>query len=80
MIGVIGGSVPFILFFNGLAMASAPSAAFIHKTLFVWVVLLAVPFLGERLGWFRSRRSASCSPASSLPLLRPASFGAPGKR
>ena len=49
-IGVIGGSVPFILFFAGLAQASAPSAAFIHKTLFVWVALLAVPFLGERLG------------------------------
>lgn len=52
VIGVIGGSVPFVLFFSGLAMASAPTAAFIHKTLFVWVVLLAVPFLGERLGWF----------------------------
>ena len=50
LIGVVGGSVPFILFFNGLAQASAPSAAFIHKTLFVWVALLAVPFLGERLG------------------------------
>jgi drug/metabolite transporter (DMT)-like permease len=49
-VGVIGGSVPFILFFSGLAQASAPSAAFIHKTLFVWVALLAVPFLGERLG------------------------------
>jgi drug/metabolite transporter (DMT)-like permease len=49
-VGVIGGSVPFILFFSGLAMASAPSAAFIQKTLFVWVALLAVPFLGERLG------------------------------
>jgi drug/metabolite transporter (DMT)-like permease len=52
VIGVIGGSVPFVLFFSGLAVASAPTAAFIHKTLFVWVVLLAVPFLGERLGWF----------------------------
>jgi drug/metabolite transporter (DMT)-like permease len=52
VIGVIGGSVPFILFFSGLAIASAPSAAFIHKTMFVWVALLAVPFLGERLGWF----------------------------
>ena len=52
VIGVIGGSVPFILFFSGLAIASAPTAAFIHKTLFVWVVVLAVPFLGERLGWF----------------------------
>jgi drug/metabolite transporter (DMT)-like permease len=50
VIGVIGGSVPFLLFFMGLAQASAPSAAFIHKTLFVWVALLAVPFLGERLG------------------------------
>jgi drug/metabolite transporter (DMT)-like permease len=50
VIGVIGGSVPFVLFFTGLAQASAPSAAFIHKTLFIWVALLAVPFLGERLG------------------------------
>lgn len=50
LIGIVGGSVPFVLFFTGLAQASAPSAAFIHKTLFVWVALLAVPFLGERLG------------------------------
>jgi drug/metabolite transporter (DMT)-like permease len=50
LVGVIGGSIPFILFFSGLAMASAPSAAFIQKTLFVWVAILAVPFLGERLG------------------------------
>jgi len=52
LIGVIGGSVPFVLFFSGLAAASAPTAAFIQKTLFVWVALLAVPLLGERLGWF----------------------------
>lgn len=50
VIGLIGGSVPFLLFFAGLSQASAPSAAFIHKTLFIWVALLAVPFLGERLG------------------------------
>jgi drug/metabolite transporter (DMT)-like permease len=49
-IGVIGGSVPFLLFFAGLAQASAPAAAFIQKSLFLWVALLAVPFLGERLG------------------------------
>ncbi len=53
LIGVVGGSVPFILFFSGLAVASAPTAAFIHKTLFVWVALLAVPLLGERLGWLQ---------------------------
>jgi drug/metabolite transporter (DMT)-like permease len=51
LIGLIGGSVPFLLFFGGLAQASAPSAAFIHKTLFIWVAILAVPFLGERLGF-----------------------------
>ncbi|HEV8282059.1 MAG TPA: DMT family transporter [Candidatus Limnocylindrales bacterium] len=50
-VGVVGGSLPFIMFFTGLAQASAPSAAFVQKTLFVWVALLAVPFLGERLGW-----------------------------
>lgn len=51
-IGIIGGSIPFLLFFSGLAIASAPTAAFIHKTLFVWVAVLAVPVLGERLGWY----------------------------
>jgi len=49
-IAVIGGSIPFVLFFSGLAVATAPAAAFIHKTLFVWVAVLAVPFLGERIG------------------------------
>jgi drug/metabolite transporter (DMT)-like permease len=53
VIGIVGGSVPFVLFFTGLAEASAPSAAFIQKTLFVWVAALAVPFLGERLGWLQ---------------------------
>ncbi len=51
VVAVIGGSVPFLLFFTGLAEASTPAAAFIHKTLFVWVALLAAPLLGERLGW-----------------------------
>jgi drug/metabolite transporter (DMT)-like permease len=50
LIGLVGGSIPFLLFFGGLAQATAPGAAFIHKTLFVWVALLAVPLLGERLG------------------------------
>ncbi len=49
-VGVVGGSVPFVLFFTGLATASAPAAAVIHKTLFVWVALLAVVLLRERLG------------------------------
>jgi drug/metabolite transporter (DMT)-like permease len=50
LIGIVGGGVPFILFFTGLAEATAPGAAVIHKTLFVWVAILALLFLHERLG------------------------------
>jgi drug/metabolite transporter (DMT)-like permease len=49
-VAVVGGSVPFLLFFEGLARASSVQAAFIHKTLVVWVALLAVPLLSERIG------------------------------
>ncbi|NIK59142.1 EamA family transporter [Kribbella shirazensis] len=51
VVAVVGGSVPFVLFFSGLAQASSTHAAFVHKTLVVWVALLAVPLLGERLGF-----------------------------
>jgi drug/metabolite transporter (DMT)-like permease len=47
---VVGGSVPFLLFFEGLSRASSAETAFLHKTLVVWVALLAVPLLGERVG------------------------------
>lgn len=49
LIGLIGGSVPFLLFFTGLSMTSAAQGALIHKTLFVWVALLAAFFLREKL-------------------------------
>jgi drug/metabolite transporter (DMT)-like permease len=49
-VAVIGGSVPFVLFFEGLTRAEATQAAFIQKTLVVWVALLAVPLLHERFG------------------------------
>lgn len=50
LIGFVGGSIPFLLFFKSLTLISAPEAAFIHKTLFLWVALLAYPILKERLG------------------------------
>lgn len=50
LIGVIGGSIPFILYFTGLTMIPALTASFIHKTLFIWVAILAIPFLKERIG------------------------------
>jgi drug/metabolite transporter (DMT)-like permease len=51
-IAVVGGSVPFVLFFQGAALTSATDAALIQKSLVIWVALLAIPLLGERLtGW-----------------------------
>ncbi|MBT8198983.1 MAG: DMT family transporter, partial [Acidimicrobiia bacterium] len=48
-IGLVGGSVPFLLFFEGLSQAESVNAAFIHKTLVVWVALMAVVLLREKL-------------------------------
>ena len=52
-IGILGGGVPFILFFTGLSLIPVAQAAFIHKTLFLWVALLAVPFLKEKISWLQ---------------------------
>ena len=48
-IGLIGGSLPFALFFTGLSMTAALNGAIIHKTLVLWVLLFSYPFLKERL-------------------------------
>jgi drug/metabolite transporter (DMT)-like permease len=50
LLALVGGSVPFLLFFWGLTMTSAPTASFLQKTQFLWVAGLAVPLLGEALG------------------------------
>lgn len=47
-IGGIGGALAFALFFTGLSETSAINGALIHKTLFLWVLLFAGPFLKER--------------------------------
>lgn len=49
LIGIIGGGIPFLLFFKGLSMANAAEASFIHKTMFVWIFILAVVFLKEKI-------------------------------
>jgi drug/metabolite transporter (DMT)-like permease len=50
VIGLVGGGIPFVLFFEGLAITDPARAALIHKSLVLWVVVLAVPVLRERLG------------------------------
>ena len=48
-IGFIGGFVPFVLYFEGLKSVASTNANLIHKTLFIWVAMMAVPILKEKL-------------------------------
>ncbi len=51
-IAIVGGSVPFLLFFNGLQQTTAVHASLIHKTLFVWVAVLAWFSLKEKFSYW----------------------------
>lgn len=52
-IGLVGGAIPFILFFRGLQLATAgggtTTASFVYRTLFLFATVLAVVFLRERV-------------------------------
>jgi drug/metabolite transporter (DMT)-like permease len=48
-IAVFGGAIPFAMFFEGLSRASSTQAAFLHKTLILWVAALAIPLLREKV-------------------------------
>ncbi|MGI9585134.1 MAG: EamA family transporter [Acidimicrobiia bacterium] len=48
VVATLGGALAFGLFFEGLSRASSTQAAFIHKTLVIWVGILAVGLLRER--------------------------------
>ncbi|MCX6802853.1 MAG: DMT family transporter [Candidatus Diapherotrites archaeon] len=51
LIGLVGGSIPFALFFIALQSANAALAGFIQKTLFVFATLFAVILLKEKIDW-----------------------------
>lgn len=48
-IGFFGGSIPFLLFFKGLSMSASASSSLIHKSMFIFVSVLAVLLLKEKL-------------------------------
>lgn len=48
LIGLIGGSIPFLLFFKGLSLSGTASGAFVNKTLFIWVGLMSAVFFKEK--------------------------------
>lgn len=49
LIGLVGGAVPFLMFFKGLSMTIPAQGSFIHKTLFIYVSFLAIIFLKEKM-------------------------------
>ncbi len=49
LVGLIGGSVPFLLFFKGLQMTTGSTAGLIQKTLFIFVIVFAIFFLKEKI-------------------------------
>ncbi|MGO9457418.1 MAG: DMT family transporter [Acidimicrobiales bacterium] len=53
-VGIVSGGLAFILFFDGLADTTAAPAAFWRDTLVVWVALLAIPVLHERIRWWNA--------------------------
>lgn len=49
LIGLIGGGIPFLLFFKGLSLTNAAQASFIQKTMFIYVAILAPLILKEKI-------------------------------
>jgi len=49
VIAVIGGALAFLLFFSGLKLTTAGRAAFLHKTLPLYVAVIAFVFLKEKI-------------------------------
>jgi drug/metabolite transporter (DMT)-like permease len=49
LIGLVGGSIPFLLFFKGLSLTSAAQGSFIQKTMFIYAAILAAIFLKEKI-------------------------------
>ena len=74
LVGLIGGAVPFLLFFYGLSLVSGAAAGFIHKLLFVFVAVFAALFLRERLSPLLFVGAALIVAGTALSIRGPVSF------
>jgi drug/metabolite transporter (DMT)-like permease len=52
LIGLVGGSIPFILFFKGLQLGNATTGSFMHKIIFIPAAILAIIALKEKPKWY----------------------------
>lgn len=48
-IGVLGGGIPFVLFFHGLSLTNAAAGSFLQKTMFIFVAAIGIFFLREKI-------------------------------
>ena len=55
VIGLVGGAIPFLLYFRGLELAAqgggAATASFAYRTLFLLAAVGAIVYLRERVSW-----------------------------
>lgn len=72
LIGLIGGAIPFLLFFHGLQIATAAggaaTASFGYRTLFLWATVFGVVFLHEKFHWRVALGAALLLVGSALML------------
>jgi drug/metabolite transporter (DMT)-like permease len=72
VIGLIGGAIPFLLFFRGIELATAAggaaTASFAYRTLFLMATVFGLVFLRERFHW-RVTLAAGLILAGNLLLL-----------
>lgn len=53
LISIIGGSIPFFLFFTGLKLMNAQTANLIQKSLFIWVGIASLLIFKQKLNlWY----------------------------
>lgn len=49
LIGLIGGSIPFLLFFKALQLSNAATSSFVQKSMFIFIAILAPILIKEKL-------------------------------
>jgi drug/metabolite transporter (DMT)-like permease len=77
VIGLVGGSIPFLLFFKGLQMSTGATGSFIYRSLFLFASLMALLFLKERLNKWTIGGVAAIIAGTYLMIRPQFSFGIP---
>lgn len=75
LVALIGGSLSFGLFFTGLKMTGTIDGSLIQKSMVVWVLLLAIPLLREKVSLWLAIAAGGLYAVNFLGGTRFGSFG-----